>query len=42
VLVDGVVPSPLAHALLLLETAVVLGAGAWVYRSRAARVAEEL
>jgi lipopolysaccharide transport system permease protein len=42
VLVDGRVPSPLAHALLLLETAAVLGVGAWVYRSRAARVAEDL
>jgi lipopolysaccharide transport system permease protein len=42
VLVDGRAPSPLAHALLLLETAAVLGAGAWVYRSRASRVAEDL
>jgi lipopolysaccharide transport system permease protein len=42
VLVDGVVPSPLAHLLLLLETVAVVGAGAGVYRSRAARVTEQL
>ena len=42
VLVDGRIPSPLAHALLLLETAIVLGVGLMVYHARAARVAEEL
>jgi lipopolysaccharide transport system permease protein len=42
VLVDGRVPSPLAHALLLAETAVVLGAGMLIYRARVSRVAEEL
>ena len=42
VLVDGRMPSPLAHILLFLETAIVLGAGLLVYRARAARVAEEL
>jgi lipopolysaccharide transport system permease protein len=42
VLVDGRIPSPLAHALLFIETAVVLGAGLLVYRARVSRVAEEL
>jgi lipopolysaccharide transport system permease protein len=42
VLVDGRIPSPLAHLMLLVETAVVLGAGMLVYRARAPRVAEEL
>jgi lipopolysaccharide transport system permease protein len=42
VLVDGRVPSPLAHALLLAETALVLGAGVMIYRARVSRVAEEL
>jgi lipopolysaccharide transport system permease protein len=42
VLVDGRVPSPLAHALLLAETALVLGAGVLIYRARVSRVAEEL
>jgi ABC-type polysaccharide/polyol phosphate export permease len=42
VLLDGHVPSALAHVLLLGETAVVLGIGALIYRSRAPRVAEEL
>jgi lipopolysaccharide transport system permease protein len=42
VLVDGRVPSPMAHALLFLETIAILGVGALVYRWRAARVAEEL
>ncbi len=42
VLIDGRTPSPLAHALLLLETAVVLGAGVLIYRARAPRVAEQL
>jgi lipopolysaccharide transport system permease protein len=42
VLVDGHVPSPLAHALLLVETALVLGAGVLIYRARVSRVAEEL
>jgi ABC-type polysaccharide/polyol phosphate export permease len=42
VLVDGRAPSPLGHALLSLEAAVVLLAGVLVYRARAPRVAEEL
>jgi homopolymeric O-antigen transport system permease protein len=42
VLVDGRIPSPLAHVLLLAETAVVLGAGVLIYRARAPRVAEDL
>ena len=42
VLVDGRVPSPLAHALLLAETALVLGAGVLIYRARVSRVAEDL
>lgn len=42
VLVDGQVPSALAHALLTLETALILIAGAVVYRLRAPRVAEDL
>ncbi len=42
VLVDGRIPSPLAHALLLAETALVLGAGVLIYRARVSRVAEEL
>jgi lipopolysaccharide transport system permease protein len=42
VLVDGKIPSPLAHGLLLLEAALVLAAGIVVYRARVARVAEEL
>ena len=42
VLIDGRVPSPLAHLLLFAEAAVVLGVGALVYRARAPRVAEEL
>lgn len=42
VLVDGRVPSPLAHALLLIETGVILGVGMLVYAARAPRVAEEL
>ncbi len=42
VLVDGRIPSLLAHALLLVETAVILGAGLLIYRARAARVAEDL
>jgi lipopolysaccharide transport system permease protein len=42
VLIDGRVPSPLAHALLLFETLGILGAGALVYRWRAPRVAEQL
>jgi ABC-type polysaccharide/polyol phosphate export permease len=40
VLVDGVAPSPLAHALLTLEAAVIFGVGALIYRTNAARVAE--
>ncbi|HEU4939526.1 MAG TPA: ABC transporter permease [Vicinamibacterales bacterium] len=42
VLLDGHVPSLIAHLLLLTETALVLGVGALVYRLRAPRVAEEL
>lgn len=42
VLIEGRVPSPLAHALLLVETLAILGAGALVYRWRAPRVAEQL
>ena len=42
VLVDGRVPSPLAHALLSLEALAIVGIGALVYRWRAPRVAEEL
>ena len=42
VLVDGRIPSLLAHALLLVETAVILGTGLLIYRARASRVAEEI
>jgi len=42
VLLDGHVPSALAHGLLVGEAAVVLAVGALIYRSRAPRVAEEL
>ena len=42
VLVDGRIPSPLAHALLFVETAVILGAGLVIYRARASRVAQDL
>jgi len=42
VLLDAHVPSLTAHALLLIETGVVLGIGALIYRARAPRVAEEL
>jgi len=42
VLVDGRVPSPLAHVLLSIEALAILGVGALVYRRRAPRVAEEL
>jgi ABC-type polysaccharide/polyol phosphate export permease len=42
VLVDGRIPSFLAHALLLVETAVIFGIGLMIYRARAARVAEDL
>jgi len=42
VLLDGRIPSVLAHVLLLVETAIVLGTGALIYRARAPRVAEEL
>jgi len=42
VLVDGRAASPLAHALLLVETLAILGAGALIYRWRVARVAEQL
>jgi ABC-type polysaccharide/polyol phosphate export permease len=42
VLVDGRIPSPLAHALLFVETAVILGAGLLIYRARASRVAQDL
>lgn len=40
VLVDGLVPSAVAHSLLTLEAALILGAGAMVYRACASRVAE--
>ena len=42
VLVDGRTPSALAHGLLTLEAAVILVAGALIYRARAPRVAEYL
>jgi len=42
VLVDGRVPSPLAHALLFAEAGFILAAGVLIYRARAPRVAEEL
>jgi lipopolysaccharide transport system permease protein len=42
VLVDGRIPSLLAHTLLLAETAVIFGTGLMIYRARAARVAEDL
>jgi homopolymeric O-antigen transport system permease protein len=42
VLVEGRVPSALAHGLLTLEAAVVLGVGAWIYSARAPRVPEYL
>jgi homopolymeric O-antigen transport system permease protein len=42
VLVDGRIPSLLAHALLFVETAVILGTGLLIYRARASRVAENL
>ena len=40
VLVDGVLPSALAHALLAIEASLILGAGALIYRSYSSRVAE--
>ncbi len=42
VLLDRRVPSALAHALLLSETLLILGAGILIYVARAPRVAEEL
>jgi len=42
VLLDGHVPSLLAHLLLLIVAALVLSVGALIYRARAPRVAEEL
>jgi homopolymeric O-antigen transport system permease protein len=42
VLLDGQIPSLVAHLLLLAETLIVLGIGSLVYRARAPRVAEEL
>ena len=42
VLVDGRIPSLLAHALLFGETAVILGTGLLIYRARASRVAEDI
>jgi len=42
VLLDGHVPSLLAHVLLLGEAGLILGVGALIYRARAPRVAEEL
>jgi homopolymeric O-antigen transport system permease protein len=40
VLVDGVAPSALAHALLTLEAGAIFGIGALIYRATASRVAE--
>jgi lipopolysaccharide transport system permease protein len=40
VLVDSQVPSALAHALLTLEAALILAAGALIYRTFGSRVAE--
>jgi len=42
VLLDGQIPSALAHLLLFTETAIVFAAGALIYRARAPRVLEEL
>ena len=42
VLVDGAIPTAKAHALLTLETLVILGAGILVFRAFAPRVAEYL
>jgi ABC-type polysaccharide/polyol phosphate export permease len=42
VLIDGTVPTPFAHALLLIETAAVLAIGAFLFRRQAPRVAEYL
>jgi ABC-type polysaccharide/polyol phosphate export permease len=42
VLLEGRVPSALAHGLLLIETCLIVGAGMLVYTLRAPRVAEEL
>jgi lipopolysaccharide transport system permease protein len=42
VLLDGHIPSPVAHLLLLAETVLVFVVGALVYRARAPRVAEQL
>jgi ABC-type polysaccharide/polyol phosphate export permease len=42
VLIDHQIPSALAHGLLTLESAVILGLGALIYRSRAPRVVEYL
>lgn len=42
VLLDGRIPSPFAHLLLVAETAILFGTGALIYRARAPRVAEEL
>ncbi len=42
VLLDGVVPSPLAHLLLAVEAVVILGVGVLIYTAHAPRVAEEL
>ncbi len=42
VLLDGRVPSPRAHGMLVAETLLILGTGVWIYSRRAPRVAEEL
>jgi homopolymeric O-antigen transport system permease protein len=42
VLVDGVVPTPTAHAYLLLETVVILFTGVAIFRRYAPRIAERL
>ena len=42
VLLEGRAPSALAHALLLGETGLILGAGILIYAARAPRIAEEL
>lgn len=42
VLIDGVTPSALGHALLTAEALVILAVGLSIYRMRASRVAEDL
>ncbi|MGH9386302.1 MAG: ABC transporter permease [Vicinamibacterales bacterium] len=41
-LIDGTIPSGLAHLLLTMETAVAFGLGMWVYARLAPKVAESL